>query len=265
MLPESELVARLGQEAVTLQKIARGEDITPFQAYLPERRFEATRELEWTLDSLQPLAFILGGLLERLCSDLQSYGLAADSLEVTLKLVRHAPYQHTLRLPFPTHNSKLLLSLLCLDLQSHPPQAGILGVTLQAQPARPRVVQYSLLQPPSPHPEKLSRTLKRLTTLVGETNVGSPILLNTYRPDAFQLALFLEPKSKRVVTGHRSPVTGQWRWEWRWSTGQPVSRSALFTKNPTPSADPYSLHPDCGQSRPLALFWRLVGRRLVAR
>ena len=222
-LPESELVARLGQEAVALQKIARGEDITPFQAYLPERRFELIQELEWALDSLEPLAFILGGLLERLCSDLQNYGLAADSLEVTLKLAHHAPYEHTLSLPFPTHNSKLLLSLLRLDLQSHPPQAGILGVTLQAQPARPRVVQYSLLQPPSPHPEKLSQTLKRLTTLVGENNVGSPILLNTYRPDAFQLAPLVEQKSKRLVTGHRSLVSGSGSGS---GSGQPVSRSA---------------------------------------
>lgn len=197
-LPESELVARLGQEVTSLQKIARGEDTTPFQAYLAKSRFEATQELEWTLDSLEPLAFILAGLLDRICIDLQRHGLAADSLRVVLKLAHRTSYERTLRLAFPTNSPKLLLSLLRLDLKSHPPQSSIFGVTLQAQPAHPRVFQYSLLQPPIPHPEKLSRTLARLTALVGEDNVGSPILLNTHRPDAFRMEpLQTAPKTVR--------------------------------------------------------------------
>ena len=223
-LPESELVTRLGQEAVALGKIARGEDITPFQEYFSEPHFEVTQELEWTLDSLRPLTFVLAGLLEHLCSDLRSYGLATDSLQVTLTLAHHAPYKRTLRLPFPTHNSKLLLSLLRLDLQSHPPQAAISGVMLQAQPARPRVVQYSLLQPPVPHPEKLARTLNRLNTLVGENNVGSPILLNTYRPDAFRMESIrtVEQKSKRLVSGSGS------------GSGQPLSLRSIRPPVPLP-------------------------------
>ena len=197
-LSESELVARLGQEVIHLQKVARGEDITPFQEHLPEPCFEVTHELEWTLDSLEPLAFVLAGLLDRLCSDLQGHGLATDSLRVLLKLANRTSYERTLRLAFPTHNPKLLLTLLRLDLQSHPLQAAISRVTLQAQPAHLRVFQYSLLQPTLPSPEKLSRTLGRLTALVGEGNVGSPSLLDTYRPDAFKMGSLRTTEQKRA-------------------------------------------------------------------
>lgn len=199
-LPEAELVARLGQEAVLLQKMARGEDLFPFQACRPALRFEVSEELEWTLDSLEPLAFILGRLLERLCADLQSHGLATDFLQVLFKLDNHCSHERTLKLAFPTHNPKLLLSLLRLELQSHPPQAGIVAVTLGAEPARPRVFQYSLLQPATLHPEKWSRTLAQLTALVGKGNVGFPVILNTHRPDAVRMD---------QVTVHSTRVTGQ--------------------------------------------------------
>lgn len=204
-LPQSELVARLGEEAVHLQKIARGEDVHPAQLYAPPLQFEQSQDLEWMLDSLESLAFILGSLLDRLCSDLRNYGLAAASLRVVLKLSNRTSHERTLQPAFPTYNPKLLLSLARLDLQSHPPNAGIVGVTLEAKPERPRVFQYSLFQPPAPNPEKLSRVLGRLKVLVGEENVGSPRLLNTHRPDAFQMDSF---RANAKASADKAPKAG---------------------------------------------------------
>ncbi|MDA2929922.1 hypothetical protein MYX84_08255 [Acidobacteria bacterium AH-259-O06] len=198
-LPEGELAARLGQAGLRLQKMARGEDTELFQSYVEGPHFEESQELEWTLDSLEPLTFILGGILERLCARLQSYGLAADSLQLVLRLDNHTSYKRTLRLAFPMRDPKVLLSLLRLDLQSHPPNSAIVGVLLQAIPAPPRVIQHSLLEPPVPSPEKLSRTLGRLSVLLGENNIGSPILLDTHRPDAIAVEPWpLEQKSQRA-------------------------------------------------------------------
>ncbi|MDA2926767.1 hypothetical protein MYX78_05970 [Acidobacteria bacterium AH-259-G07] len=198
-LPEGELVARLGQAGLRLQKMARGEDTELFQSYVEGPHFEESQELEWTLDSLEPLTFILGGILERLCARLQSHGLAADSLRLVLRLDNHTSYKRTLRLAFPMRDPKVLLSLLRLDLQSHPPNSAIVGVLLQAIPAPPRVIQHSLLEPPVPSPEKLSRTLGRLSALLGENNIGSPILLDTHRPDAIVVEPWpLAQKSKRA-------------------------------------------------------------------
>jgi len=186
-LPEEELVARLGQAGLRLQKMARGQDTAPFQSYVEEPHFEESQELDWTLDSLESLTFILGRILEQLCARLQNYGLAVDSLHLVLQLDNRTFYKRTLQVAFPTRNPKLLLSLLHLDLQSHPPNSGIVGVSLQATPAPPRLIQHSLLESPLPNPEEMSRTLARLAALFGKSNIGSPALVDAHRPDAIEI------------------------------------------------------------------------------
>ncbi len=60
-------------------------------------------------------------------------------------------------------------------------------VWLEAEPAKPRAAQSGLFIPISPEPEKLELTLARLKSLVGDENVGSPALVDTHRPGAFQM------------------------------------------------------------------------------
>ena len=199
-LPEEELVARLGQAGLRLQKMARGQDVESFPSPVKEPHFEESQELEWTLDSLESLTFILGRILEQLCARLQNYGLAVRALHLILRLDNRTVYERTLPVAFPTQHSKLLLSLLRLDLQSHPPNSGIVGVSLQAIPAPPRFIQYSLLEPSLPNPEKVSHTLGRLTALHGKSNIGSPALRDTHRPDAIESAPFgrAEKRKKKI-------------------------------------------------------------------
>ncbi len=186
-LPEEELVARLGQAGLRLQKMARGQDVESFPSPVKEPHFEESQELEWALDSLESLTFILGRILEQLCVRLRNYGLAVRALHLVLRLDNRTVYERTLPVAFPTRYPKLLLSLLRLDLQSHPPNSGIVGVSLQAIPAPPRFIQYSLLEPSLPNPEKVSHTLGRLTALHGKSNIGSPVLRDTHRPDAIEM------------------------------------------------------------------------------
>jgi protein ImuB len=48
-------------------------------------------------------------------------------------------------------------------------------------------VQYSLLDRALPSAETLATLTARLHALVGESRCGSPVLLDTYRPDAFRM------------------------------------------------------------------------------
>lgn len=186
-LPVDQLKSRLGSPGVRLQRLARGEDPEPFQAYRPEAGFEETESLEWIPDSLESLTFLLGRLLDRLCTRLESEGLSAEALQIRLDLDGGECFERSLRLAFPMRTPKVLLSLLRLDLQSHPPRGRIKAVSLSVKPTRPRVLQYSLLQSATPHPERLSRTLARLNALVGQGRLGRPVPLDTHRPDSFRL------------------------------------------------------------------------------
>jgi protein ImuB len=54
-----------------------------------------------------------------------------------------------------------------------------------------------LFVPLAPAPDKLELTLARLAKLVGEENIGSPVLLDTHRPDAFSIKRFTLTERKR--------------------------------------------------------------------
>ncbi len=195
-LPEAGVAERLGEEGVRLQKLARGEGSRPLVPSNPPPPFEASLELEYPVSLLEPLAFVLGRLLNDLCTHLETRGLAAHELRLMLALEGAAPHERILRLPYPMRNPRTFLKLLTLDLEQHPPGAPIVRVTLKAEPVNPRVVQHGLFIPLAPEPQKLELTLARLTKLVGEGNTGSAELLDTHRPRAFRMTRFL-PKSKR--------------------------------------------------------------------
>ena len=86
---------------------------------------------------------------------------------------------------------KVFLKLLLLDTEAHPPPAAVIALSIACEPVQPRLVQNGLFIPLAPEPEKLELTLARLIKLVGSENVGSPQLLDTHRPDAFQVKRFV--------------------------------------------------------------------------
>ncbi len=96
----------------------------------------------------------------------------------------------TLHLPVPMLDPKIFLKLLQLDLRAHPPGAPITKIWLTAESARLRPGQAGLFIPPSPEPEKLELTMARISSIVGESNVGSLELLDTYHPEGFRMRHF---------------------------------------------------------------------------
>ncbi|MBI4483972.1 MAG: hypothetical protein HY652_13930, partial [Acidobacteria bacterium] len=192
-LPEAGLFERLGEEGARLQKLARGEADRILVPHVPSPCFEESMEVEGSLDSVEPLAFLLASLLTRLCARLTARGFAAGAVVLALGLEDRTRYERDLKFPYPLREPKALLSLLRLELESRPPRAAVESISVKALPVLPRVVQFSLFQPPVPAPEKLSTTLARLRSLVGEENFGSPVLLDTHRPGAFRLDPFTSP------------------------------------------------------------------------
>jgi protein ImuB len=190
-LPETGVSERLGSEGVRLQKLARGESDRPLLLAKPPPGFEKSIELDDPIELLEPLSFIIARLLNQLCANLQAHGLAVDELKLRLKLEDKTEHQRVIRLPFPMRESGVFLKLLLLDIESHPPPLAIIAVSIACEPAKPRSIQNGLFQPLAPEPEKLELTLARLTRLVGESNVGSPELLDTHRPGAFRVKRFI--------------------------------------------------------------------------
>lgn len=200
-LSETGIVARLGQQAVDLQQIARGLSLRPLLLEKTSEVFEDRVEFDDAIELLEPLLFVLGRSLGDLCEKLQTSGMAAVGVDLTLELDDGSDFERNIRFPFPFRQSRTLLKLINLDLITHSPSAPIKALTLRLVPSLPRVVQEGLLTPLSPAPDKLEVTLARIRALVGEGNLGTPLLLNTHRPDAFQL------KPLEVMRGPRVPIS----------------------------------------------------------
>jgi len=208
-LPVLQISERLGQEGVRLHALARGAESRSLIVAEQESSFEEEMELDDAVEELDPLSFLLGRLLDQLCARLAARSLAAASVSVRFglqpafedaldprkepSLQKRLPaiYETTIELPVPARDSKMLLKLLRLRLQSNPPAAPIQKIALLAESARPRAVQGGLFLPCFPEPDKLELTIARIANVVGQGNVGSPALADTHCPDGFHMQRFL--------------------------------------------------------------------------
>jgi protein ImuB len=195
-LPVVGVSERLGQDGLKLQKLATGKTNRHLKLKQSAPVFKNSLELEYPISQLEPLSFILARLLNQTCASLNAYALATNSLQVALKLENGALHELKLNLPYPMRDHKVFLKLLLLDTEMHPPPAAVVGVSINCEPVKPRVLQTGLFIPLAPEPEKLELLLARLAKLVGAENIGSPELLDTHRPDAFRVKRF-ELKERR--------------------------------------------------------------------
>jgi protein ImuB len=189
-LPEKSLIARLGQGAKRLLELANGKHRHLFQPIDVPFVLEEQAELDSPLDDLQPLLFGLSAMLEQLIVRARSRVLSLASVTVTLRIEGSGLHQRTVNPRVPSNDKKLWLKLLQLDLEGHPPPSAILGVQLHAQPGHSSKVQLGLFSPQLPEPGKLDVTLARITSIVGEGNVGQPVLDDTRRGDDFHIEPF---------------------------------------------------------------------------
>jgi protein ImuB len=222
-LPVLQLSERLGQEGVRLSELARGVRRRALVLAQASSIFAEELELDDAVEELEPLSFLLGRLLDQLCARLEARALAVRAVRIRFELqpsfektfralkeeVRTKPkvkhYDKVLTLPVPMRNAKTLLKLLQLQLQGDPPAAPIQKIYMTADAAAPRVAQNGLFVPCGPDPEKLEVTIARLEKLVGEGNLGCPELVDSHRPESFQMRRFVVASEQNKRRGKKDP------------------------------------------------------------
>src|SRR6267142_751717 len=179
-LPVLQLSERLGQEGVRLSELARGMRQRSLVLAQPSSTFTEEMELDDGVEELEPLSFLLGRLLEQLCARLEARALAVRAVRICFELLR-------------------------LQLQGDPPAAPIQKIFMTADAAGPRVTQNGLFVPSGPDPEKLEVTIARLAKLVGEENLGSAQLVDSHRPESFQMTRFVIATEQNKRSGKSAP------------------------------------------------------------
>jgi protein ImuB len=194
-LPRRSVGDRLGAAGLRAHDLALGVDREPFRVHVPEPYWEEAQGLEWEIVALEPLMLAIERALERLTARLGVVHVSADAIDLELGLASRASHQRMIALAYPTREVRLMLSLVRLDLEAHPPAAPVVSVTVRARPSVARPSAAGLWQPPAPAHRDLAALLTRLTALVGAGNLGAPVLLDSHHPDAFTLRPFTEPRA----------------------------------------------------------------------
>jgi protein ImuB len=147
-------------------------------------------ELDAPVELLESLLFVVGVMLEQLVLRAAARVLALASVTVELKLEGGGTHVRTVRPALPSNERPMWLKLIHLDMEAHPPGAGVVGIVLTAEPGSTSKVQMGLFSPQLPEAMRLDVTLARIRALVGEECVGRPVLVDTHRPDGFRVEGF---------------------------------------------------------------------------
>lgn len=189
-LPRAGVGARLGPAGLAAHDRAAGVDRAPFRAWKPPPFWAEAQGLDWEITTVPALVPVLERVLTRLCARLAGAQLLIDVLEVRLALGSGGLHARSVALAAPLGEAAPIVSLLALEIEAHPPPAAVTGVALSARVVPRRAAPGGLWQPPAPAPRDLATVLTRLTLLVGGANVGTPVVVDSHRPDDYTLAPF---------------------------------------------------------------------------
>lgn len=205
-LPEIELVVRLGQEGKRLRLLARGEHPHLMVPVEPVFTLEEFLAFEEPVELMESLLFVLGPMLDQLLTRAQNRAFAIASLTAKFTLDGGGEHERIIKPALPVLQREVLLKLLHLDLQAHPPSAGVISLFVHAEPGDRSKVQLGLFAPQLPEPLRLDVTLARIASLVGEEHVGRARLRDTHRPDSFTIERFIVPTTTPKPTETRHAV-----------------------------------------------------------
>ena len=200
-LPLDAAGLRLGEEAARAVRLARGEDDRAFVPHPLPARYEEGVDLEWEVQTVEPLLFVTRRVLDALVARLTCRGLGVGGLVLSLDLVSRVADERALPLASPTRDVPTLFALVRAALEKQAPPDAVRALRITALPQPLRAAQLGLFDPPGPAPDRLALTLARLAALVGGDRVGAPSSPDTHRPYAAAVTAFDPPRTPRAPGG----------------------------------------------------------------
>jgi protein ImuB len=216
-LDKEQVGARLGSEAICMWERANGQSNRVLKFARPPELFEENFEFENEIETAEPLLFMLQRFLEQLAVRLGAIYLVAKelTLQITFSNSRQDEpamagkqvYERVFKVPQPTNEIDLLFRMLQTHLENFRSEHPIVALALSAKPIKPAGEQFGLFETTLRNPHQLSETLARLTALLGTERVGTPVLEETHRPDAFRMEPFswaVVPKAFGTVSSEKN-------------------------------------------------------------
>ncbi len=205
-LDREDLAARLGPQAVRMWERANGQSDRLLRLVRPSESFEESFEFENEIETAEPLLFMLRRFLEQLAVRLRGIYFVAKELRLQITFSNKQHYERCFKIPQPTNDVDLLFQMLHTHLENFKSEYPITAVSLEAEPTKASQQQFGLFEIPLRDPNQLYETLARLIALLGSDRVGTPVLEETHRSDAFHIEPFSwEAGGTTSVSSHYLP------------------------------------------------------------
>ena len=199
-IPKDELINRYGQSFKNIIDIIEqkgGRLLTP---NIKENEVRWEYQLDFPVDDFEQLIFILNHGLDRLLAQTSQFGFSTEQLDIFFRLQNRTERTYEIKTSFPTLEKTFWLKLINLRISLDPPESEIVSIRVTSHFTPPRPSQQGLYAVSRPEPERLLLTVNKLKKLVGEENVGVPVLLDQRIEKAFTLDADAMPLGKEVIT-----------------------------------------------------------------
>lgn len=186
-IPVDDLINRYGQEFRKVIDVIEQNDKSFLTPNVKESNVAWNYELDFPVDDFEQLIFIVNHGLDNLLGKIATRGLSTEQLDISFNLSNKTQRHYEIKTSFPTLEKSFWLKLINLRVSLDPPEAAIVSVKVVSHFTKPRPSQGGLYAVSRPEPESLLLTAGKLKKLVGEENVGIPVLLNQRLSEPFAL------------------------------------------------------------------------------
>jgi protein ImuB len=205
-LPAQEMVERLGPEARTMWQVAAGRTRRPLRLIRPPEVFEESCDLGYSVETTEPLLFLLRRFVDRLAGRLSDSYRVADRMMLLLPLDDRTAYERSFSIPEPTAVADVMFRILATHLETLTLEEKPVGASLTIEPAAPSRQQFGLFGAALRDPNRFGETLARIGAIVGSDAVGFVEPADTHRPDEFRLIERVSWSLEEGVPSIREPV-----------------------------------------------------------
>lgn len=186
-IPEAQLIARYGHQFRKILDQVHLNGKRTIQPNVKENKLSWSYDLDFAVQNLDQLTFLLAHGLDDLCQGLSKQGVSTEQVDIDLGLENGDQKHYSITISFPSVDVKFWRRLIDLRLSENLPGDAITGMQLTVHFAKPRAAQMGLFAAVAPDPESLLLTIKKIGKLIGATNVGIPVMLNKRISRPFKL------------------------------------------------------------------------------
>jgi len=198
-IPADELIARYGQDFKNVLDVIDQNGNRFLTPNIKESHIAWAYNLDFPVEDFEQLIFIINHGLDKLFGQTAHYGFSTEHLDIYFKLQNKTRREYQIKTSFPTLEKTFWLKLINLRISLDPPESGIMSVRIVSHFTRPRPAQKGLYSVSRPDPENLLLTVNKLKRLVGDGNVGIPVLLDQRLSEPFEIDAEALPKGKEKV------------------------------------------------------------------